>query len=68
MKALRYDRNNGKALALQGGKVFSRNAAFSPCFPFHYGGRWTCLPTNWVAGSWAMVSPEAGSSNPESSA
>jgi len=37
MKALWYDRDIGKAVALQVGKVFSRNAAFSFFSPFHYG-------------------------------
>ena len=37
MKALWYDRDIGKAVALQVGKVFSRNAAFSSFSPFHYG-------------------------------
>jgi hypothetical protein len=37
MKALCYDRDIGKALALQVGKLFTRNAAFFPLSPFHYG-------------------------------
>jgi threonine dehydrogenase-like Zn-dependent dehydrogenase len=37
MKALWYDRDIAKALALQVGKIFSRNAAFAPFSPFHYG-------------------------------
>lgn len=37
MKALWYDMDIGKAAALQIGKLFTRNAAFSPFSPFHYG-------------------------------
>ncbi len=37
MKALWYERNVGKALLVQAGKLFTRNAVFSPLSPFHYG-------------------------------
>lgn len=37
MKALWYDMDIGKAVALQVGKLFTRDAAFSPISPFHYG-------------------------------
>lgn len=37
MKAIWFDRDIRKAAALLVGKLFTRNAAFSPFAPFHYG-------------------------------
>jgi len=36
MKALWFDKEIGKVVALQLGKVFSRDAVFAPFSPFHY--------------------------------